>query len=52
MMLNSLALEESGQGMTEYALIIFLIAIVCVVAFQTLPSPITGWLDKVAVEME
>jgi len=51
-MLQNLTLEESGQGMAEYALIIFLIAIACVVAFQTLPPPITGWLDEVAVEME
>jgi len=51
-MLRDLTLEESGQGMTEYALVVFLIAIMCVVAFQTLFPPITGWLDTVAGKME
>lgn len=39
--------EESGQGMAEYGLILALIAVVCLVAFQTLGEGISAKLGEV-----
>ncbi len=39
--------EERGQGLTEYALIIALIAVVCIVAVLTLGNQIANLFTKV-----
>jgi len=39
--------EERGQGLTEYALIIALIAVVCIVAVLTLGQQISTLFTKV-----
>lgn len=39
--------EERGQGLTEYALIIALIAVVCIVAVLTLGNQISTLFTKV-----
>jgi Flp pilus assembly pilin Flp len=40
--------EEAGQGLTEYALILFFIAVVCIAALTFLGSDISSLLSKVA----
>jgi Flp pilus assembly pilin Flp len=40
--------EESGQGLTEYALILFFIAVVCIAALTFLGSDISSLLSQVA----
>lgn len=42
-----LAENEEGQGLTEYALILALIAIVAIVALQFLGGAVTSALSKV-----
>ena len=44
-------LEEDGQGMVEYALIIALIAVACIIAFATLGQKIKGKADKVSGDL-
>ncbi len=39
--------DEKGQTMTEYALILAAIAIVVVVAYNTLGTTITGQVNKI-----
>jgi Flp pilus assembly pilin Flp len=41
-------LNESGQGLTEYALILAFIAIACVVAVTTFGGSLTGYLQNIA----
>lgn len=41
-------LEEDGQGMVEYALIIALIAVACILAFTTLGNKIGEKANKVS----
>lgn len=40
-------MEEDGQGMVEYALIIALIAVVCIVAFRAIGTSIKGKAEDV-----
>jgi len=42
------AKDEEGQGLAEYGLILALIAVVCVVALQTLGGGISNTLSSVA----
>ena len=43
--------DEEGQGLTEYALIMALVAVVAVVALGTLGDNITAKLQEVAGEL-
>jgi pilus assembly protein Flp/PilA len=45
---NAWERDEEGQGLTEYGLILALIAILCVAALTGLKDAIVGVLDKVA----
>ena len=40
--------EESGQGMVEYGLILALVAVVVIIALNTLGSATKGKLEEVA----
>jgi Flp pilus assembly pilin Flp len=40
--------EEAGQGLTEYALILFFIAVVCIAALTFLGSDISSLLSSIA----
>jgi len=40
--------NEEGQGLVEYALIIFLIAIACIVGLNALSPAINGVLNSIA----
>ena len=44
--LKRLVLEEEGQGMAEYALILVAIAIVCIAVYQTLGNKIKDVVQK------
>ena len=44
---KSLLDEEDGQAILEYSLILFLIAVICIVAFQTLSPGILNCIDGV-----
>ncbi|HQY30675.1 MAG TPA: Flp family type IVb pilin [Thermomicrobiales bacterium] len=39
--------EEEGQGLVEYALIIVLVAIVCIIALTALGSRVSGVFDEI-----
>jgi pilus assembly protein Flp/PilA len=45
-MLSKLWSDESGQGMTEYILIIALIAVVCVVAIKAFGAQIKDLISR------
>lgn len=45
-MLKKLLSDESGQGMTEYIIVITLIAVVCVVAIKTFGEQIKDLIQK------
>ncbi len=45
-MLRKLWSDESGQGMTEYILIIALIAVICIVALQAFGAQIKDLIVK------
>ena len=45
---NARRQEEKGQGLTEYGLILALIAILCVAALTGLKDAIVGVLDEVS----
>lgn len=45
-MLKKLLSDESGQGMTEYIIVIALIAVVCVVAIKTFGEQIKDLIQK------
>jgi pilus assembly protein Flp/PilA len=47
MLLASLRRDEKGQGLAEYALILTLIAIVCVIALIFLGGQVSTILDTV-----
>ncbi len=40
--------DEEGQGLVEYALIIALVAVVCVIALTTLGGNVSSTLDSIA----
>jgi pilus assembly protein Flp/PilA len=46
--IRNILVDEQGQGLAEYGLILGLIAVVCVVAVVALQVQITGILTKVA----
>lgn len=46
--LRNVIVDEQGQGLAEYGLILGLIAVVCVVAVVALQVQITAILTKVA----
>lgn len=46
--LKRLVKEEEGQGMVEYALILALVAIVCILGYQTLGTNANTKVDAVA----
>ncbi|GAC1533678.1 MAG: hypothetical protein NVS2B17_01670 [Candidatus Velthaea sp.] len=46
--LRALLIDDSGQGLAEYGLILGLIAVVCVVAVTLLGTQIKGILNNVA----
>lgn len=50
-MLMSLFSDESGQGMAEYGLILALIAVVAIIALQTLGGGVSNKLNEVANEL-
>jgi len=47
-LLTRVVREEAGQGLTEYALILFLVAIVAIGALELLGGNITSVLNSVA----
>lgn len=51
-LLKRLFVEEEGQGLVEYALIIALIVGIVVIAMTTLEGGITGMLTKVKTSLE
>ena len=40
--------REEGQALVEYALILFLIAVVCIVVLTTLGTRVSGTLQSIA----
>lgn len=50
--IQSLKKDEEGQGLAEYALILVLIAIVCVVALTFLGQTVSNVLNNVATELD
>jgi Flp pilus assembly pilin Flp len=49
--LEELRSDEEGQGLTEYAFILFLVSVVAVVALTNLGKSITAILTKVAQDV-
>ncbi len=45
--LKRLVIEEEGQGMAEYALILAFIAVACLAAYRTLGTKINAEVKKV-----
>jgi pilus assembly protein Flp/PilA len=45
--LKRLVLEEEGQGMAEYALILVFIALVCIIGYQALGKNINNTVTKI-----
>jgi Flp pilus assembly pilin Flp len=43
--------DETGQGLSEYALILFFIAVVCIAALTFLGSDISSLLSTVATSL-
>jgi Flp pilus assembly pilin Flp len=50
-MLSRAVREETGQGLSEYALILFFIAVVAIAALTFLGSDISSLLSKVATSL-
>jgi pilus assembly protein Flp/PilA len=46
-LLVALAKNEEGAALVEYGLLVGLIAVVCVVAIQTLGQTISGYFDAI-----
>ncbi|RLL47028.1 Flp family type IVb pilin [Oceanobacillus piezotolerans] len=46
--IKGLFLEEKGQGMTEYGLILGLIAVAVIAALTTMGGNISGLLDNIS----
>ena len=51
-MMNWIANEEEGQGMVEYALILALVAVGCIVILGTLKDSINGIFSDAASELD
>ncbi len=47
---KKLFLEESGQGLLEYSLILFFIAVAVIFALQTVGESVTGLYNSVLEE--
>lgn len=45
--LKRLVLEEEGQGMAEYALIVAAIAVVCIVAYRALGTKVNTTIESI-----
>lgn len=50
-LLKRLLVEESGQGMAEYGLILALVAVVCIAGFKLLGTKVKDNVEKVANTM-
>ena len=50
-LMSSFQRDEEGQGLAEYALILALIAIVCIVALIFLGTQVNGALSNVGVSI-
>lgn len=50
--LSKFWIEESGQGMAEYALILAFVAVVCIIALQTLGSTASNKYDHISNEVK
>jgi pilus assembly protein Flp/PilA len=50
--LKRLVIEEEGQGMAEYALILAFIAVACLAAYRTLGTKINAEVEKVDFKTE
>lgn len=46
--LSAMMKDENGQALAEYGLILALIAVICVVALQTLGGGVEAALSKIA----
>ncbi len=46
--LQTMRVEEEGQGLAEYGLILALIAVACIVALTALGGSISGILNRLA----
>lgn len=51
-LMNWLKNEESGQGMVEYGLILALIAIAVIAAFQLIATNLNTTLNKVSTNLD
>lgn len=49
--LKRLVLEEEGQGMAEYALILAAIAVVCLIAYNALGGAVFDKVNKVNTDL-
>ena len=45
--IKRLVLEEEGQGMAEYALIVAAIAVVCIVAYRALGTKVNTTIENI-----
>ena len=43
--------DDDGQALVEYALILFLVAVVCVSALNTLGTEVSGILSKIGSDL-
>jgi len=50
-MLHRLRTDETGQGLTEYALILFFVAIVAILALTFLGTQITSVISSIATAL-
>ncbi|HCF72002.1 MAG TPA: Flp family type IVb pilin [Syntrophomonas sp.] len=50
--LKRLVLEEEGQGMAEYALILVFVALVCIVGFRVLGNQISDKAEDIGTTIE
>jgi pilus assembly protein Flp/PilA len=48
---NRFVREEEGQDLVEYALLLALIAIVCIVAITTMGTTISGFMNQVSTRL-
>ncbi|MCM3765805.1 Flp family type IVb pilin [Neobacillus niacini] len=50
--IKNLVVEEEGQALTEYGLIIGLIVVGCVALLATLGTKISGWFSEITTAIE
>ncbi len=51
-LLNGFLKDEEGQSLVEYALLLALIAIVCIVAVEILGNSVKGTFEKTNTELQ